>query len=192
MNDLQAGLHLSEAACHALCDALPRTRTLAAAMQAVERVRQAALGDGLLTVSLNLSVQELPPSDGGIAADIDSLTLQRVWTSNPEAYPVAGRKRKTLTPWTRQLLLGAQVFVGEGDAVLREVFHDHALIASLGLRSVVNIPLLDAQGRCFATFNALGPRPQWAPENVWLLRLLATLATPAVQRSAQALEPLPA
>ncbi len=157
--------------CHALTHELPRARTMDAALRLIDGVRRRTLGGGLLTVNIDAA----PAQDDG-----DTIELQRVWTSDAAAYPVGGRKRKTLTPWTRQLLRGAQMFVGEGDAALREVFDDHALIASLGLRAVVNVPLLDAQGRCAATFNLLGVRPTWQPQELALVQLLALLATPWV------------
>ena len=172
------GLHLPVAACIALFDALPRASGLDAALAIVDGVRRDLVGPGLLTVNLRCDAGPVPL--GG------TLELQRIWTSDPRAYPVAGRKRKTLTPWTRQLLLEAQVFVGEGPGALAAVFDDHALIDSLGLRAIVNLPLLDAEGRCFATFNALGTQPVWRPEDVLLLRLLALLTTPAVLRAAGA------
>ena len=173
------GLHLPAAACKALCEALPRADGLDAALGIVDGVRRDLVGPGLLTVNLRCDAGPVPA--GG------TLELQRIWTSDPQAYPVAGRKRKTLTPWTRQLLLDAQMFVGEGPARLAEVFEDHALIDALGLQAIVNLPLLDADGRCFATFNALGMRPAWRPEDILLLRQLALLATPAVARAAGAM-----
>ncbi len=158
--------------CHVLTQTLPRSRTMDAALHCIDGVRRRMLGDGLLTVNVDASPPA--PTEG------DIVDLQRVWTSDVAAYPVGGRKRKTLTPWTRQLLRGAQVFVGEGDAVLREVFDDHERIASLGLHAVVNVPLLDASGRCAATFNLLGVRPTWQPQELALVQLLAVLATPWV------------
>jgi GAF domain-containing protein len=159
--------------CLPLCDALPRAATFEAAMVHIEAARLALLGPGLLTVNLNATTADDPP---------DEVQLQRLWSSNPQAYPVAGRKRKTLTPWTRQLLVRAEVFIGEGDAALAQVFDDHALIAALGLRAVVNVPLLE-DGRCAATFNVLGTRPHWTPEEIARVRLLALLATPWVLRA---------
>ena len=158
--------------CHALVHDLPRARDRDAALRCIDGVRRRLLGNGLLTVNVDASPPD--PRDG------DTIELQRVWTSDAAAYPVGGRKRKTLTPWTRQLLRDARMFVGEGDAVLREVFDDHALIASLGLRAIVNVPLLDAHGRCAATFNLLGTRPVWQPHELALVQLLALLATPWV------------
>jgi GAF domain-containing protein len=170
---------LSVAVCERLCDTLPRAVSFDAAMGHIEAARHALLGPGLLTVNLNATAADDPP---------DEVQLQRLWSSDPQAYPVAGRKRKKLTPWTRQLLMRAEVFVGEGETALAEVFDDHALIAALGLRAVVNVPLLE-DGRCAATFNVLGTRARWAPQEVALVRLLALLATPWVWRARRAALP---
>lgn len=167
----EAALCLPLDVCRTLTHALPRARTMDAALRCIDGVRRRTLGEGLLTVNVDAS----PAHDDG-----DTIELQRVWTSDARAYPVGGRKRKTLTPWTRQLLRGGELFVGEGDAALREVFDDHALITSLGLRAVVNVPLLDASGRCVATFNLLGVRPTWQQQELALVQLLALLATPWV------------
>lgn len=178
--DEAALLQLSSEQCLALCHALPRAADLQVAMRIVEGVRHSLLGPGLLTVNVDVSHH----AAGIETAEPDTIELERVWSSDPAAYPVAGRKRKTLTPWTRQLLRRAEIFIGEGEAALAQVFDDHALITGLGLRSVVNVPLLDDAGRCFATFNALGPRSHWLPREVLAVSLLATLATPAVRRAA--------
>lgn len=169
----EAGLPiLPPAVRSALFDALPRAADFAAALQIIERVRQELLGDGLLTVN---HVQWPAP-----AADApDAIDLQRIWSSRPAEYPVAGRKRKGLTPWTRQLLLSGEIFIGEGQPALQQVFDDSPLILSLGLQSVMNVPLLRA-GACFATFNVLGTRPQWTALEKQQIELLAALALPWV------------
>jgi hypothetical protein len=165
-------LQLPAAVCALLSEALPRAKSVDTALSVIERVRQAMLGDGLLTVN---KVRALP-------ASADEFELQRLWSSNVQAYPVSGLKRKTLTPWSRQLLVRHEVFVGEGDAALTDVFDDHARIMALGLHGVVNVPLLD-EGRCAATFNVLGGRAQWLPLDIALIRLLAGLARPWVLQS---------
>ena len=165
----------------ALCDALSRSRDFARVMQVVEDARRDLLGEGLLTV--NLRTDRLPGRSTSQAQD-SGTELQRIWSSDVDAYPVAGRKRKSWTPWSLQLLARAEVFVGEGPAALKEAFSDHALIASLGLQSIVNVPVLDEQGDCFATFNVLTPRASWEPRDIVAIRLLALLATPAVAREA--------
>ena len=164
------GLQLPAAVCTLLCDALPHAAGFDAAMAVIERVRQAMLGDGLLTVN---KVSALP-----VGADV--FELQRLWSSNPDAYPVAGLKRKTLTPWSRQLLLRNEVFVGEGADALAEVFDDHTRITALGLQCIVNVPLIN-EGRCVATFNVLSCQAQWQPSDITLIRLLALLAMPKIR-----------
>ena len=158
------------AVCELLCDGLPQARSLDDALQLLERARAMVLGAGLLTVNLDVTTPQDPPGE---------VRLRRAWSSQPESYPVGGGKTKTRTPWTRQLLEQGHVFVGEGDAALAQAFDDHARIASLGLHSVVNVPLL-RQGRCVATFNVLGTQPHWQPGEIAAVRLLALLATPHV------------
>jgi hypothetical protein len=165
---------LSASQVEALCDALPRATTFDTAIGIVDVVRRELVGSGLLTVNLRA---EDPP-------EADVIALERIWTSDPEAYPVAGRKLKPLTSWTRQLLVRGDCFIGEGADALARVFDDHERIASLGLAAVVNVPLFDEDARCFATFNVLGPAARWKEEQVAAVRLLAALATPAVLREA--------
>lgn len=164
-----------------LCEALSRTHDFAQAMSALEGARRDLLGDGLLTV--NVRTDRLPGSPIDEASE-SGAELQRIWSSNIDAYPVAGRKRKSWTPWALQLLGRGEVFVGEGTDALQEAFSDHALIASLGLRSIVNVPLMDDCGDCFATFNVLTHRDKWEARDVIAIRLLALLATPVVAREA--------
>lgn len=161
---------LPRAVCEQLCDALAQAASPDDALRHINAARQSILGDGLMTVNLDVTSPHDAPG---------AVQLQRLWTSDAEAYPVSGRKRKALTPWTRQLLHLAEVFVGEGDAALAAVFDDHARIAALGLHAVVNVPLLE-RGRCVATFNVLGTRPHWLPQELAAVRLLGLLATPWV------------
>lgn len=158
------------AACQLLCRGLPRPQSLDAALGLLNQARELALGEGMLTVNLDVTTPQDPPGQ---------IRLQRIWSSRPDAYPVGGGKTKTLTPWSRQLLLQGEVFVGEGDAALAGVFDDHARIASLGLHAVVNVPLL-RDGRCAATFNVLGTRSRWQAGEIAAIELLALLAAPQV------------
>lgn len=163
-------LQLSAAICALVCTDLARATSLDTAMAVIDRLRKMMLGDGLLTVNL------VGASQPGSAEGFD---LQRLWSSNPQAYPVAGRKRKTLTAWSCQLLQRGEVFVAQGDAEMAEVFDDHARIAALGLHAIVNVPMY-RDGCCVATLNVLGSRPKWQPHEIMLARLLAVWATPWV------------
>jgi hypothetical protein len=165
-----AGLVVPSEACALVFDELPRADPGAAALAIIERARQRLLGDGLLTVNANLS----PDATGDAAVE-----LQRVWSSNPVTYPVAGRKRKPLTPWSRRVLREGRVFLGEGDAAIAAAFDDHAVIAGLGLHAIVNTPVLQ-QGRCVATVNVLGSRAVWTVAERRAIQFIALLAMPSV------------
>lgn len=169
---------LPVAVCELLCDGLPQAATLEQALGLLNRARSMLLGAGMLTVNLDVTTAQDPPG---------AIRLRRIWSSEPGAYPVGGGKTKTLTPWSRQLLQEARVFVGEGDAALARVFDDHARIAALDLHAVVNVPITRA-GRCVATFNVLGPRPRWLARELAAIRLLALLAAPQVLAAAAALQ----
>jgi GAF domain-containing protein len=156
--------------CESLCDELVRAASPSEALARIEAAREAMWGPGLLTVNL---VAARPEQAGGV------FLLQRAWTSHPDQYPVGGGKRKSATPWTEQLLVRGEIFVGEGEAALAAVFDDASRIAGMGLRSVINVPLL-VGGECRATFNVLGPQPGWSPQQVATVRLLALLAQPFV------------
>lgn len=169
-----SALLLPSSICHVLTRKLTRAEGLDDPMSILESVRQQLLGEGLLTVNVDVTSKN---------AGDDQIELQRVWSSRPDAYPVSGRKRKLLTFWTRKLLLDAEMFVGEGDDALADVFDDSTLIRSMGLHAVVNVPLIDKTGRCFATFNVLGTRSRWTERDILLIELLAAFAQPIVREA---------
>jgi hypothetical protein len=162
--------------CEQLCDGLARASSPEDALGHIAVACDALLGPGLLTVNL---VAARPGKPG------DEFELQRAWSSNPVDYPVGGRKRKAATAWTQQLLVRGEVFVGEGEEALAAAFDDATRIAALGLKSVINVPLLSGND-CIATFNVLGMRASWRPEEIAAVRLLALLAQPFVLRIAPA------
>jgi len=157
-------------ACEQLCAAFESDIAAPQALARIEACREAMFGAGLLTVNLVV---------GRPHAGNPDFQLQRAWSSRPVDYPVGGGKRKAATPWTEQLLVRGEIFVGEGEAALAAVFDDSARILALGLRSVINVPLV-AAGECQATFNVLGGRGEWQREEVAAVRLLAILARPFV------------
>ena len=80
--------------------------------------------------------------------------VERVHTTMPAVYPVGGRKAKRDTAWSDHTLRDMKVFRASGADAIRAAFDDHATILSLGLASVLNIPLVLA-GRCVGTMNLL-------------------------------------
>lgn len=113
--------------------------------------------------------------------DAGQLRLTRVYSSNPAAYPPGGTKDKRGTPWGRQVLVEGRVFVGEGAEAIRASFDDHAAIARLALRSVVNVPVVFEQ-QCLGTLNLLMQAAVVRPEQVAFAQLLSMLLLPVFLR----------
>ena len=90
---------LQLAACELLCRGLPRSHSLEAALGLLNQARELALGEGMLTVNRDVTTAQDPPGE---------IRLQRIWSSQPVAYPVGG-KTKTMTPWSASCWCRASV-----------------------------------------------------------------------------------
>ena len=73
--------------------------------------------------------------------------------------------------------------MGEGEDAIQAFFDDHAAIQALGLRSVINVPVV-LDGACLGTLNFLMPRPAVSASNLHTARLLGLVALPRCRRSA--------
>jgi GAF domain-containing protein len=111
--------------------------------------------------------------------DAAQSTVERLYSSNPQAYPVGGRKFKRDTGWSSAVLAEHRVLVSADDAAIRDSFDDHAIIFGLGLHSCVNVPLV-SEGRCIGTLNVLAARPQWSEDEVAVVRALGLAALAGV------------
>ncbi len=109
--------------------------------------------------------------------DAAAATVRRLHSSAPDAYPVGGTKPKRDTDWARHVLQERRTFVGEGEAAIRRHFADHALILGLGLRSVVNVPVV-LRGACLGTLNFLWAEDAVRPGQVALAELLGLIVVP--------------
>ncbi|MGS1009796.1 GAF domain-containing protein [Achromobacter anxifer] len=137
----------------------------AAAFQAIDAHAHAALAHTLCTVN---------------RYDAQAMRVVRLYSSNPEAYPPGGSKDKSGTAWGRHVLLEQKLFVGEGEDALREFFNDHDAIRRLGLRSVINVPVVYG-AVCLGTVNFLMPRAAVSDADVQAAQLAGLLALPAFQ-----------
>jgi len=115
---------------------------------------------------------------------------RRIFTDNAAAYPVSGEKPLSVGPWSEAIIDKQVPFVGNSLAELAVVFPDHALIGSLGLGSVLNVPIV-IEGAVRSVFNMLHEPDYFTPERVataLMLRpayALASLAAILAETSAQ-------
>jgi GAF domain-containing protein len=135
-----------------------------ATYRAVEALAKRVIGHVLFTVNGHL------PASGEV---------ERLYSSNPAAYPVGGRKQKRDTPWGRAVLDQGEVFIARNSAEVRAAFSDHALIASLGITSIMNVPVRFG-GRSLAAMNLCGAEGQYGEADIPAAKVIAALLVPVV------------
>ena len=99
--------------------------------------------------------------------------VERVHTSNPAAYPLAGRKPRRDTAWSRQVLVCGEPYYASDAAGIRFAFEDAEKIIALGLGAVINAPVM-SDDRVLGTLNFLreagGYRVEHLPDALTLAR----------------------
>lgn len=108
----------------------------------LEQLCQEIVGHRLFSCS----IFKMTSAEGGVAA--------RIYTNDPQNYPVSGLKEIVPNRWTDIVIARREVFVANTVEGFSDVFPDHDFIASLGLGSVVNIPVL-LKGDFIGTVNML-------------------------------------
>ena len=108
-----------------------------------------------------------------------TMEVERVYSSNSAAYPVRGRKPKRGTPWSKVVLDQGEVFVARTPAEVREAFDDHALIFSLGVGSIMNVPI-GYRGQRLGTMNISNEAGWFRDQDAAVGLLIAPLLVPAL------------
>ena len=89
----------------------------------------------------------------------ETMEVERLYSTLPDIYPVSGRKPKRDTAWGEKVLLQQRVNNGFGAEDIKWAFSDHETILGLGLKAVLNVPIL-GKGFVLGTINFLrGDRP---------------------------------
>lgn len=101
--------------------------------------------------------------------------VERVHTSNPDAYPLAGRKPRRDTPWSRQVLVRGEPYYANDANGIRAAFEDAEKILGLGLGAVINVPVTEGE-RVLGTLNFLREAGGYRKEDVKQAEALASLA----------------
>jgi GAF domain-containing protein len=109
---------------------------------------------------------------------VDGEDVARVYSNRPEEYPVSGRKPMGPTPWGDLVLKRRQNYLGRDKEGIRWAFFDHALIESMGLGSVINVPVV-YDDACIGTMNLLDKEYHYRAEHVPLVERFAPLLIPA-------------
>ncbi len=133
-----------------------------AVFRAVEALTQRVIGFRLFTV---------------MRLHAESAEVERVYSSNPAAYPVTGRKPKGGTEWGAQVLDRGETFLAATADDVRRVFADHELIFSLGIGAILNVPIR-FRGRSLGTVNICNEANWFREEDLATGKVLAALLVP--------------
>lgn len=107
---------------------------------------------------------------------------QRIFTSNPQAYPVGGTKPMASSPWSDRIIERGEIYIGRTREDIKTAFFDYELIWSLGCESVINVPIR-WRGKTLGTFNLLHQANYYTEAHEESVRLMAQLSIPAVNLS---------
>jgi hypothetical protein len=135
-----------------------------AAFGAVDDLAKRTVGHTLFTVMRNLD---------------QGAEVERLYSSDPAAYPVGGRKKKEGTRWGGIVLDRGEVFLAPDPDALRAAYPDFELIFSLGIGAILNVPICHA-GRCIGTMNLCGKAGQYSEADIPTGKVLAGLLVPMV------------
>ena len=134
-----------------------------ATFQALDAALKAVIGHKILTVLL-------------YHADLQE--TERFYSSDIEAYPIAGRKDVRPTAWTEHLLIGQQCYIGYNADDIREFFLDHELIHSLGCDAILNVPVV-YDGETLGTCNLMHEEGWYDEDDIEIAMTLVNIAAPA-------------
>jgi len=142
-------------------DAISQARDSGSNWGALEDLARVVVGHRLFTV---------------MSVDMTADLARRAYSSHPAEYPVSGTKPIHRDAWFDIVHGQRRSFVANTIEDIAEVFPDHAIIASLGCGSVLNLPVV-LEGDLVATINLLDVSGHYTPERVASAE--AELAVPA-------------
>lgn len=112
-----------------------------------------------------------------MTVDMAAGLARRAYSDHPKDYPVSGTKPIHRDEWFDIVHGERRSFVANSIEDIAKVFPDFELIASLGLGSVLNLPVV-LGGELVATINMLHAEQHFSPERVASAEAL--LAIPAM------------
>lgn len=138
-----------------------------ATLEAAGEAFAQAVGHRLYTVTQMLS--------GG-------LEVERIYSTNVAIYPVGGRKPMLPNAHTQRVRSEMRPFLAKTPAEFVPLFPDHETITSLGLGSVINLPVV-FNGLLLGTVNLLDREGAYHEQHVEQAMLIAQQIVPALLAS---------
>ena len=104
----------------------------------------------------------------------ESGEIERVYSSNPQDYPVGGRKPMGPTPWGAIVLDAQRAWLGNGAQDIEWAFPDSKLLAQLGCDCCACAPIVSA-GRTVGVVSISDAVDRYAVGDLEALSLIASL-----------------
>jgi transcriptional regulator with GAF, ATPase, and Fis domain len=111
--------------------------------------------------------------------DTSASDVARIYSSKAAEYPPGVKKHKGPTPWGTRVLQQGQFYIGYNSADIESNFSDHAIIASMGLASILNLPIRVAN-TTLGTINLLNVENYYDESQVEAGTILAAIVAPAL------------
>ena len=105
--------------------------------------------------------------------------VERLHSTNPEAYAVGGRKPVLENAYRKQMFGEGRPFLGRKPSDFAPYFPDHEFIVSLGLGSVINLPL-SFDGTPLGSVNILDREEAYDESHVDIALAIARMVIPAL------------
>lgn len=107
--------------------------------------------------------------------------IERLHSSNVEIYPLKGLKQKEDTVWGRVVYDEGRVLISRDLNDLRENFPDFEAISALGIRSMINIPVV-WNGKVLGSSNVSHQEEGYFDENDEIyLKMLVGVVAPVIE-----------
>jgi len=130
----------------------------------VERIAAQAMGWRLFTILRYVETDQ---------------AVERVHSSDEKAYPVGGRKPLDKITASHGAMEKGEVFLAASKDEVRKAFFDHELIFSLGITSILNVPIRHASRR-LGTVNLCGEEGMYGRAEIAYGKILASLLVPSL------------
>src|SRR5215831_10194149 len=105
--------------------------------------------------------------------------VERLHSSDVEAYPVGGRKPLAKIGASHAALEKGEAVLAATKEDVQRAFFDHELIFSLGITAILNVPIRHA-GRHLGTLNLCGEEGMYGAADIARAKVLAGLLVPAL------------
>ena len=115
--------------------------------------------------------------------------VERLYSSQPVAYPVGGRKKKQDTHWGKKTLDEGELYFCHDRADIERTFFDHSLILGMGIGGMVNVPVM-LRGQCVASLSISTAGDRFSERDQSELTVLAGLSLPLVMAAGWAPGPI--